>query len=239
MDKIQYISQCLSTNDEILNFLVSLKPEDSFSIYTFNQTQGRGQYGNIWETFPHQNLAFSIGFLSQKINLPDNILNFHTANILREFIAKKTEKTPKVKWPNDIILLGKKISGMLIEKKKIEQKEFLIIGIGINILQKNFNNLPKAGSIFTQTHLEFNLMDWTKEMHNFLCERLFTPPSVEQIIENYNQHLFKINQISVFEIKGIRQNGIIQNADKNGFIWIDLENDGLKKFYHKEIELLY
>ena len=37
----------------------------------------------------------------------------------------------------------------------------------------------------------------------------------------------------------MRQNGIIRNADENGFLWVDLEKDGLKKFYHKEIELLY
>ena len=45
--------------------------------------------------------------------------------------------------------------------------------------------------------------------------------------------------VSVFEIKGIRQNGIIRNVDEEGFLWVELENQGLQKFYNKEIELLY
>ncbi len=46
-------------------------------------------------------------------------------------------------------------------------------------------------------------------------------------------------KVSVFEKNEVRQNGIIQNVDENGYIWIDLENEGLQKFFHKEIELLY
>jgi BirA family biotin operon repressor/biotin-[acetyl-CoA-carboxylase] ligase len=37
----------------------------------------------------------------------------------------------------------------------------------------------------------------------------------------------------------MRQNGIIKSADRDGFLWIDLENEGLKKFFHKDIEMLY
>ena len=46
-------------------------------------------------------------------------------------------------------------------------------------------------------------------------------------------------EVSVFEIGKIRQNGIIKNVDEQGYLWIDLENEGLKRFYHKEIKLLY
>ena len=113
------------------------------------------------------------------------------------------------------------------------------MGIGINILQEKFYNLPKAGSIFTQIGVSFNLEQWTKEMHNFLIEHLFGNFTDDQILYEFNQNLFRKNQISVFEIQGLRQNGIIRRADKYGFLWVELENEGLRKFYHKEIELLY
>ena len=157
MHKILSVSQCSSTNDEILHHLGGLKKEDTQTLYTFDQTKGRGQYGNVWEVVPYQNLAFSIAFLSERISMSHHLFNFHTANILRRFIAKKTEKQTQVKWPNDIILLGKKVSGMLIERKKIAKKEFFIVGIGINILQEKFDDLPKAGSILTQTKVSFDL----------------------------------------------------------------------------------
>ena len=239
MHKILSISQCSSTNDEILHHLEGLKKEDTQTLYTFDQTKGRGQYGNVWEVVPYQNLAFSIAFLSERISMSHHLFNFHTANILRRFIAKKTEKQTKVKWPNDIILLGKKVSGMLIERKKIAKKEFFIVGIGINILQEKFENLPKAGSIFSQTGVSFDLEKWTKEMHCFFVESFFEYSTNIQVLDEFNQNLFRKDQISVFEIQGLRQNGIIRSVDEQGFLWVELENGELKKFYHKEMELLY
>lgn len=239
MHEILSVSQCSSTNDEILHHLKGIKKDGTQTLYTFNQTKGRGQYGNVWKAVPYQNLAFSIAFLSERISMSYHLFNFHTANILRRFIAKKSEKRTQVKWPNDIILSGKKVSGMLIERKKIAEKDFFIIGIGVNILQEKFDDLPKAGSILTQTKVSFNLEQWTKEMHGFLIKHLFESFTSSQILDEFNQNLFRKDQVSVFEIQGLRQNGIIREADKYGFLWVELENEGLRKFYHKEIELLY
>ena len=239
MDTLFYIQQCSSTNDEIINLLKSHDGIRELTLYTFDQTKGRGQYGNTWDTAPNQNLAFSMALLQNEVSQSDNLFNFHTANILRDFIAKKTETKVEVKWPNDIIIHHKKVSGMLIEKKKIGKNVYFIIGIGLNLLQRNFKNLPKAGSILTQTKKEFDLENWTKEMHTFFLEKVFEPISSEEILDQYHHFLFKKDEVSVFEIGKIRQNGIIKKVDGQGYLWIDLENEGLKRFYHKEIKLLY
>ena len=239
MDTLFYIQQCSSTNDEIINLLKSHNGIRELTLYTFDQTKGRGQYGNTWDTAPNQNLAFSMALLQKEVSQSDILFNFHTANILRDFIAKKTETKVEVKWPNDIIIHHKKVSGMLIEKKKIGKNVYFIVGIGLNLLQRNFQNLPKAGSILTQTKKEFDLENWTKEMHTFFLEKVFKPVSSEEILDQYHHFLFKKDEVSVFEIDKIRQNGIIKKVDEQGYLWIDLENEGLKRFYHKEIKLLY
>ena len=239
MDTLFYIQQCLSTNDEIVNLLKSHDGIRELTLYTFDQTKGRGQYGNTWDTAPNQNLAFSMALLQKDVSQSDILFNFHTANILRDFIAKKTETKVEVKWPNDIIIHHKKVSGMLIEKKKIVNNVYFIVGIGLNLLQRNFQNLPKAGSILTQTKKEFDLENWTKEMHAFFLEKVFEPVSLEEILDQYHHFLFKKDEVSVFEIDKIRQNGIIKKVDEQGYLWIDLENEGLKRFYNKEIKLLY
>lgn len=239
MDTLFYIQQCSSTNDEIINLLKSHDGIKELTLYTFDQTKGRGQYGNTWDTAPNQNLAFSMALLQNEVSQSDTLFNFHTANILRDFIAKKTETEVEVKWPNDIIIHHKKVSGMLIEKKKIGNNVYFIIGIGLNLLQRNFQNLPKAGSIFTQTKKEFDLENWTKEMYAFFLEKVFEPISSEEILDQYHHFLFKKDEVSVFEIDKIRQNGIIKKVDEQGYLWIDLENEGQKRFYHKEIKLLY
>ncbi|MGZ5192906.1 MAG: biotin--[acetyl-CoA-carboxylase] ligase, partial [Kaistella sp.] len=70
-------------------------------------------------------------------------------------------------------------------------------------------------------------------------ENLRRPFSTEELFGRINQNLFRKDKVSVFERKGLRQNGIIKKVDEAGFLWVDLENQGLQKFYNKEIELLY
>ena len=119
------------------------------------------------------------------------------------------------------------------------EEKYFIIGIGINVLQENFENLPKAGSILTQTGLQFDLNEFAEQFHFYFSEKILEKKSNEEILEEYNKNLFKKDKISVFEIDGLRQNGIIKSCDEQGFLWIDLENSELQKFYHKEIEMLY
>lgn len=236
MNSLIYFNNCASTQDELIDFLNQhYLSEDFLAVYTFNQTKGRGQYGNSWENLPEKNLAYSFALKTKNINVSDTCFNFYTAILVRDFIANLTKTEVKIKWPNDLILKNKKICGMLFEKSK----NYFVVGIGINILQENFKNLPKAGSVLSQTGLSFELKAFTESLHQYLFEHLVQKEIPNNILELYHLHLYRKNEVSVFEKNEVRQNGIIQNVDENGYIWIDLENEGLQKFFHKEIELLY
>lgn len=236
MNSLIYFNNCASTQDELIDFLNQhYLSEDFLAVYTFNQTKGRGQYGNSWENLPEENLAYSFALKTKNINVSDTCFNFYTAILVRDFIANLTKTEVKIKWPNDLILKNKKICGMLFEKKK----NYFVVGIGINILQENFKNLPKAGSVLSQTGLSFELKAFTESLHQYLFEHLVQKEIPNNILELYHLHLYRKNEVSVFEKNKVRQNGIIKNVDETGHIWIDLENEGLQKFFHKEIELLY
>ena len=236
MNSLIYFNNCASTQDELIDFLNQhYLSEDFLAVYTFNQTKGRGQYGNSWENLPEENLAYSFALKTKNINVSDTCFNFYTAILVRDFIANLTKTEVKIKWPNDLILKNKKICGMLFEKNK----NYFVVGIGINILQENFKNLPKAGSVLSQTGLSFELKAFTESFHQYLFEHLVQKEIPNNILELYHLHLYRKNEVSVFEKNEVRQNGIIKNVDENGYIWIDLENEGLQKFFHKEIELLY
>ena len=236
MNSLIYFNNCASTQDELIDFLNQhYLSEDFLAVYTFNQTKGRGQYGNSWENLPEENLAYSFALKTKNINVSDTCFNFYTAILVRDFIANLTKTEVKIKWPNDLILKNKKICGMLFEKSK----NYFVVGIGINILQENFKNLPKAGSVLSQTGLSFELKAFTESLHQYLFEHLVQKEIPNNILELYQLHLYRKNEVSVFEKNEVRQNGIIENVDETGHIWIDLENEGLQKFFHKEIELLY
>ncbi|WP_379967651.1 biotin--[acetyl-CoA-carboxylase] ligase [Epilithonimonas sp. UC225_85] len=236
MSQLFHLENCFSTNDAILSLISEDEPT---AVFTFNQTKGRGQYGNIWNVTPDQNMAYSLAVKTSDINIQDTFLNYYTAIIVCDFLANLTNADAKIKWPNDIILNGKKVCGILIEKKKNNNKDLYIIGIGINVLQTDFSNLPKAGSILSATGLRFDLKEFTHQFHQYVISRIRNINSEDEILKIYNNSLFRKDEISVFQKNKVRQNGIIKNADKNGFLWIDLDNEGLQKFFHKEIELLY
>lgn len=236
MNRLLYLENCVSTQDEIINLI---NEDETTAVFTFNQTKGRGQYGNNWEVIPNENLAYSIAVMSNKIRISDVCLNYYTAIIVRDFLDNLTKVSACIKWPNDIILDGKKVCGILIEKTKKNLKDYFIIGIGINILQKDFSNLPKAGSILSVTGVNIDLMTFIQDFHTYFISRIMNIPDEEKILEQYNLHLFKRGAISVFQKNVVRQNGIVKNADNAGYLWIDLENEGLQKFFHKEIEMLY
>lgn len=237
MSDLFYQKECSSTNDEISQVL--LYPDSNFfGLYTFNQTKGRGQYGNTWISTAEKNLAYTIAVKTDSISLSDFMFNYYTAIAVRQYIAILTENTVKIKWPNDIILTNKKVAGILIEKRKYNGENYFLIGTGINVLQEKFDEISNAGSIFTQTGKKHDLQTVVKEFHQFLIEKFKNPTSEIEVLDSFNENLFRKDEISVFEIEGVRQNGIIRKADENGKIWIEFEN-GLQSFYHKEIKLLY
>ncbi|MDQ0591979.1 BirA family biotin operon repressor/biotin-[acetyl-CoA-carboxylase] ligase [Chryseobacterium ginsenosidimutans] len=237
MSQLFYLKKCSSTNDEISKFLL-YESSDFISLHTFNQTKGRGQYGNTWSSTAEKNLAFTLAVKTGRFTISDFMFNYYTAIVISDFLANLTGNPVKIKWPNDIILKNKKIVGILIEKKKINQNNYFIIGGGFNILQEKFDEISNAGSLLTQTGKHFNLDELALNLHDFLIEKLSANPSEKEILDRFNANLFRKDEISVFELDGKRQNGIIRNADENGELWIELE-DGLKSFYHKEIKLLY
>jgi len=237
MSDLFYRNACSSTNDEISDVL--LYPQSNFiGLYTFNQIKGRGQYGNSWTSAEEQNLAYTLAVKTSCIYHSDFLFNYYTAIAVQSYLANLTEKIVKIKWPNDIIIKNKKVAGILIEKKKINQESYFIIGVGINILQEKFDEISNAGSLLTQTGEIFNLKPFAEKLHLFLIEKLNNIPNDDEVLNQFNLDLFKKDEVSVFEIENVRQNGIIKNADKNGEIWIELES-GLLSFYHKEIKLLY
>ena len=238
MSALVFLEKCTSTNDEILRHF-TLKQSAYLALYTFNQTQGKGQYGNRWNLSVDQNLAFSLALPVDQFTIRDQFINFRTAEVLANFLAIMTKSTVEIKWPNDLIIQSKKVAGILIEKKNIDGISYFIIGIGLNVLQTDFQDLKKAGSLLTQTGISFQLHDFAKELYEYLMENLTKKASEDNILTEINHRLFRKDKVSVFSHHEMRQNGIIKNVDEEGFLWVELENEGLKKFYHKEIELLY
>lgn len=237
MNGLHYLAECSSTQDEVEQFCLSDGAETA--VYTFNQTKGKGQYGNSWKSSANLNLAYSALLATERIKCSHSLFNYYTAIIVRDFIANMTSAEVMIKWPNDIIISSKKVCGILTEQKKIQNSSYFITGIGINVLQTDFGDLTKAGSVLTQTGKAFELHSFAEQLHQNIISKYSADVSENQILEQFNRHLFGKSKIHVFQKESARQNGIIKAAGGDGKLAIELEKDGLRRFFHKEIEMLY
>ena len=131
-----------STNSFLKEIVRKNEISESMIIVANFQNKGVGQRNSSWESKKNKNLLFSM-FLSND-NLKSSLISY--LNIITSlsiiYTLKKyiDNEDIKIKPPNDILLNNKKISGILIETK-ISRNYFkeIIIGVGININQKNFS----------------------------------------------------------------------------------------------------
>lgn len=128
--------------DSTNNFCKSLTKDDGphgTIIITEEQTAGRGRLQRSWDSPKGKNLLFSIvlypEFDSRKIAL----LPFAGSLAVADAIEFVTELVPTCKWPNDVLINGKKVCGMLLETSSGNTKPTkIILGIGVNVNQDEF-----------------------------------------------------------------------------------------------------
>ena len=140
-----------STNDIAIN-LIKEKKKERGCIYTDLQTKGRGTHGRKWIS-GKGNLSGSIFFQLKNNYPPFNEFSIINPVIISDVIGHFCKrKNISCKWPNDVFVNGRKICGILQEIITLNNKKFLIIGIGINIVSNpNINKRYKATNIFLET----------------------------------------------------------------------------------------
>ena len=147
-----------STNDVAIG-LIKNKQKKVGCVYVDIQTKGRGTYGREWVS-QKGNLFASIFFSLEKNYPPFNEFSIINPIIISDVIKHFCNKNIKLKFPNDIFVNGKKICGILQEVITSKDKNFLIIGIGINIVSNpNINKDYKATNLLLETKKKRDIKD--------------------------------------------------------------------------------
>ncbi|RKS19239.1 BirA family biotin operon repressor/biotin-[acetyl-CoA-carboxylase] ligase [Flavobacterium endophyticum] len=233
-----------STND-YLKGLLQRQFVENFTIVTAeNQTDGKGQMGSKWSVQAGKNLTFSV--LVKDLLLEVNHifhLNVAVAVSIIEALSFLEIKELAIKWPNDILAGGKKIGGILIENSlKSDGEIFSIIGIGINVNQQNFENLPKASSLSILLKREINKEAVLISIVECLTRNvsLILNKNTDSLWQKYHSCLYKKGIPMPFEnLKGNKFMGIISGVDQSGKLQLVLEDDSVESYEIKEIKMLY
>ena len=140
----------IDSTNEFLKGLSSNQLLENFTVVTAeNQTKGKGQMGAIWNSEPSKNLIMSVlvtDFVTDINQIFD--INIVVSVSIIQVLQDLNIPELSIKWPNDIMSYNKKIGGILIENSiKSDGSINSIVGLGLNVNQMNFENLPKASSL--------------------------------------------------------------------------------------------
>ncbi|MDQ5876761.1 MAG: biotin--[acetyl-CoA-carboxylase] ligase [Thermoproteota archaeon] len=224
-DKIIY----RHTTESTQNLAISLAEKDPSSdgtvIIAGQQTSGRGRESRKWLS-PKGGIWLSV-ILRPRISASKiTILPFAAALAVCEAIKKTTQLNPKLRWPNDIMIEGKKVAGILIDiSMEAEQINYAAIGIGINVnvdssaisayLEKEF----KVTSLSDELGQKMSILGLTKEILKRLeyhYMKLKNDDTPHTIIEQWK----KSSDIFHRKVQVIHKDSIIEG------VAVDLNDDG-------------
>ena len=209
-----------STNSYLKKLLTKESLDDLTVVISKHQTKGKGRNGNIWANDASLNLAFSIYKRFNRLNINNKfILNLISSIAVFHLLSENKLNKLTIKWPNDIMSENKKISGILIENSvKGNFINHSVIGVGVNVNQRKFKNLPNATSMFIETGREFSLDTLASRLGEIFSKNFLQYEKNEgALLKYYNNQLFLKNTDSNFITKdGKRFSGKITRINKNG-----------------------
>src|SRR5215510_6329087 len=131
--KFHYFAEIASTN-AYARCLAEQGANEGEVVVAEAQTQGRGRLGRSWISPPFVNLYFSVILRPRLAPVHAPQLTIMAAVALVDTVASFISAPPTIKWPNDILVGGKKLAGVLTESScNSERIEFVILGIGVNL----------------------------------------------------------------------------------------------------------
>jgi len=136
--KILVFSSTSSTNDIAAEYAKNTE-NDGLVVFAEEQSAGRGRAGAKWHSNRAESILCSIVLAGS--NMGAELLCLTCAVAVAEAIGKAGSAQAKIKWPNDIMLNGKKVAGILLESKAADTGNTYIIGVGINCHQSK-NSFP-------------------------------------------------------------------------------------------------
>ncbi len=188
--------------------------------FSMLQTSGKGQRGKHWNAAEGLNLIQTTVLDASTFHVSNPfVLTVMVANACYDFFSKYAGEETSIKWPNDLYWRDRKAGGILIENI-IRGNKWLwaVVGIGININQTAFGDLPNPVSLKQITGKNFDTVEMGKELCSYLelHYQRYSRIGFLPALELYNQYLYqrsktvqlkKDNVLFTCKIKEVEENG--------------------------------
>lgn len=164
------LNECTSSNDTVLaQARQNPNAAQGMLCLTHHQTQGRGRQGKSWVSRIGECIMFSLGWTFHRTQAELGALAPVAALACQRALAA-CGVAAQIKWPNDLVVGGKKLGGILIETVRAEGKTVAVIGIGINFVQPK--DVDQATSVQTESVTPVSAAVLLRQIIGELAERL-------------------------------------------------------------------
>jgi BirA family biotin operon repressor/biotin-[acetyl-CoA-carboxylase] ligase len=132
---IRVFEQTTSTND-VVDKLARDGVKEGVVVFAESQTKGRGRLGRKWASPARKGLWFSVLLRPDLRPQQATQLTVASATSLRRAVETQTGLKPEIKWPNDILVAGKKVAGILTElNAELDRIKYVVLGLGVDVNQ--------------------------------------------------------------------------------------------------------
>jgi BirA family biotin operon repressor/biotin-[acetyl-CoA-carboxylase] ligase len=240
---LRVFEQTTSTND-VVEKLARDGVREGAVVFAESQTQGRGRLGRKWVSPAHQGLWFSILLRPDLRPQMTTRLTVASATALRRAIQLQTGLSPEIKWPNDILLHGKKLAGILTElNAELDRVRYVILGIGVDVnlaagefpadLRKTATSLRiETGKPVSRAELAVHILRELDRDYARICAGNFTA-----VADEWEAHCSTIGREVTVQLGARRMRGCVESLDDDGALLLRSEHGHLERITGGDVTL--
>ncbi len=230
--KILVFSSTSSTNDIAAEYARN-EENDGLVVFAEEQSAGRGRAGAKWHSGRADSILCSIILANSEISA--ELLSLTCAVAVAEAIGQVGQMQTRVKWPNDIVLSGKKVAGILLESRLSDAGRTYIIGMGINCHQKK-DSFPRE---LQSTATSIDIESQAPSDRIVLAKRLLTmlehwvevaEKNAENVIRGWRRLSVQLSQRITLSHDGRKFTGNCIGIDPEKGLILQLETGGVRMF---------
>jgi len=225
--QIHYFSEVTSTMD-VAKDLARKGCPDFTVVVAGRQKKGRGRLKRIWFS-SEGGLYFTIVLRPKISPVVSFKINFSASLVLAQILRNMFGIKAMVKWPNDILVDGKKISGMLSEMEaEADMITFLNIGLGINVNNDPTSEEPMAASLKKVLGREISKKEiLTRYLEEF--EKRLNNVTLDNVISEWKQYTLTLNRHVKIVANHEVSEGFAIDVGENGALVLGLEDGSTKR----------
>lgn len=246
--KVECHEEINSTNIRVKQLAELGEPEGTL-VVAETQTGGKGRRGRKWDSKQQVGIWMSL-LLRPKVKPAEvSCLTLVAAMAVAKAMRNFCDMDAKIKWPNDIVINGKKLCGILTEmSSESDFIHYVVIGIGINANHKSFSEeiQDKATSIYLETgklvHRQAFIAE-VMEVFTIYYEKYLENRDMTQLWQEYNELLVnRDREVLVYhgmveeQDPEVAERGTAKGIDTSGALLVETEH-GLKKIVSGEVSV--